>query len=131
MIRAMSDPVLQPAPRPALTDSPWFWATTFSAAGMVFLLVIWPQYAQRQRRLEMQYYARREIERRQVEGAAPARPPGDEGAAAPPVTGELVIALWPLGLLFAALLAISAIMFWRERRALAAPVAAPPQRGAP
>ena len=42
-----------PVQRP-ITDSPWFWALLFSAAGLVCVLVIMPQYEQRQRRLEMQ-----------------------------------------------------------------------------
>jgi hypothetical protein len=88
----------------------------FCAAGTVFLLAAWPQYAKRQRRLEMQYHARQEIARRQVEGTAPAREPGEEGSAPPPVAGELIISLWPLVALFAALFAISAALLWRNRR---------------
>jgi hypothetical protein len=92
-------------------------------------LVIWPQYAKRQRRLEMQYYARREIERRQVEGAPKAQPPGEEGAAAPPAPGELIISLSPLVALFAVLLAVSSAMLWREGRAVHGPPAPAADRG--
>jgi hypothetical protein len=92
----------------------------FSAAGVVLLLVIWPRYTKRQRRLEMQYYARREIERRKVAGAPPARDPGQEGSEPPPQPGELIIPLWPLVALFTALLAISVTMLVRNAGYLAA-----------
>src|SRR5947209_3780978 len=82
------------AAQPAITDSPWFWVAIFSAAGVMFLVAFSPKYAARQRRLEMQYYARQEITRRQVEGSGPAHGPGQE--AAPPAPGELIIPLWPL-----------------------------------
>ena len=110
---------MSPASRPPLTDSPWFWVTLFCAAGMMFLLAIWPQYAARQRRLEMQYRARQEIVRRQAAGESAAREPGQEGDARPPA--ELIIPIWPLWLLLAALLAVSATLLWRSRRRIANP----------
>jgi len=116
-------PSVPPSPRKTpITDSPWFWAMLFCAAGMMFLLAIWPQYAARQRRLEMQYLAREEIVRRQATGERAAREPGDEGEAPPPAVGELMIPIWPLGLLLAALFAVSAMLLWksRRRRAIAA-----------
>ena len=88
----------------------------FCATGTMFLLVMLPRYGQRQRRLEMQYHARQEIARRQVEGTAPAREPGEEGSAPPPVAGELIIPLWPLLALFSTLFAISAALLWQNRR---------------
>ncbi len=103
--------------RPGIADSPWFWAMLFSAAGVVCLLVILPQYAKRQRRLEMQYYARQEIERRQVEGSNAARPQGQEGAAPPPAAGELIIPLWPLLVLFSGMMIVSSAMLWRSKHA--------------
>jgi hypothetical protein len=111
----------QRADVPRLSDSPWFWAMLFGAAGAAILLLAAPQYAKRQRRLEMQYYARQEIERRQVEGQAVARDPGQEGSAPPPEPGQLVIGLWPLVVLSTTLCAISAAMLWRSRRALGEP----------
>lgn len=105
-----------------MIDSPWFWAMLFCAAGMMVLLAMWPRYAARQRRLEMQYLAREEIVRRWAAGERAAREPGDEGAAPPPAAGELMIPIWPLWLLLAALFAVSAILLWqsRRRRAVAA-----------
>ena len=99
-----------------ITDSPWFWVAVFCAAGMMFLLAIGPQYAARQRRLEMQYLARQEIVRRQAEGESAARAAGQEGDAAPPVVGELIIPLWPLLLGITALFVISAVLLWHGRR---------------
>lgn len=88
----------------------------FCAAGLLFLLAIWPQYAARQRRLEMQYLARKEIVRRDVAGESPARAVGDEGEAPPPAPGELIIPLWPLLVPLAVLGALSATFVWRGRR---------------
>ncbi len=58
--------------------------------------------------------------RRRAEGEPVARAAGEEGEAAPPTEDELIIPLWPLGLLFGAALALSATMLWRSRQALAA-----------
>jgi hypothetical protein len=116
--------MIEPSQRadvPRLSDSPWFWAMLFGAAGAIILLVAAPKYAKRQRGLEMQYYARQEIARRQVEGQAVAREPGQEGSAPPPEPGQLVIGLWPLVVVSTTLFAISATMLWRSRRALGEP----------
>jgi hypothetical protein len=88
----------------------------FSAAGLVVLLVVWPKYSERQRRLELQYHARQEIARRRVEGEPAARESGQEGQTAPPETGELLITLWPIALVLVMLLAFSSAMFRRDRR---------------
>lgn len=102
------------ADKPTMTESPWFWVMVFSAAGMMFLLAFSPKYAARQRQLEMQYYAREEITRRQVEGATAA--PGPARESPPPAPGELIIPLWPLMLLCAAICAVSAARVWRVAR---------------
>ena len=119
MMQVMSDAESRSPTRPPLTDSPWFWVMLFCAAGVVLLLVIWPQYSKRQRRLEMQFRAREEIVRRQAAGEPPARVLGREGSAAPPAEGELIIRLWPLLLLFSALFAVSTTMLVRARRSAA------------
>lgn len=111
----MKDEPTPLGPRQPLTDSPWFWAMAFSAAGLLFLLVISPRYAARQRRLEMQYQAHQERYRRQVEGSPAAQPAGQEGSAPPPEAGELIIPLWPLVGLFAGLLALTSGILWRRR----------------
>ncbi len=112
----MSEPASKPHARAPLTDSPWFWVMLFSAVGVVLLLAMSPKYARRQRQLEMQYYARQEIARRQVEGTSDPREPGQEGSVAPPADGELIIPLWPLVSLFATSFAISAALVWRGAR---------------
>jgi hypothetical protein len=81
----------------------------------LFLAAIGPRYAARQRRLEMQFRAREEILHRQATGDAAARPPGAEGEALPPAPGELIIPLWPVLALVAALGALSAGLLWRSR----------------
>jgi hypothetical protein len=91
----------------------------FSAAGVTLLLAMSPKYAARQRRLEMQYYARQEITRRQVEGSADERSKGP--TVAPPASGELIIPLWPLVALFSASFVVSVTLLWRSARATAAP----------
>jgi membrane protein implicated in regulation of membrane protease activity len=93
----------------------------FSVAAMVALVVIWPQYAKRQRRLEMQYQAQQEIARRQVAGEPKARGAGQEGDAPPPAAGELIIPLWPLLLVAAAVTCLSAAMVYRTTRRVEAP----------
>ena len=110
----MSSSPQQPAHRP-ITDSPWFWALLFSAAGLVCVLVIMPQYAKRQRRLEMQYMAREEILRRQAEGEPAAREAGEEGEAAPPAVGELIIPIWPLASVCVAGMGVASYMLWKSR----------------
>jgi hypothetical protein len=115
----MSESSLSPSQRrPSVTDSPWFWVVVFAAAGLVAIWIISGQYAKRQRRLEMQYQAAQEIARRQVMGEAKARPQGLEGEAPPPATGELIIPLWPLVVVFTLVLAGAATMLWREARGL-------------
>jgi hypothetical protein len=92
----------------------------FSAAGLVVLLIAWPKYSERQRRLELQYHARQEIARRRVEGEPQARETGQEGQTAPPAKGELLITLWPIAVVLVVLLAFSAAMFRRDRRRILA-----------
>jgi hypothetical protein len=111
-----SDPPAKPGANAPITDSPWFWLLVFCAAGLLFLAAIWPRYAARQRRLEMQYRAREEILHRQATGDAAARPPGAEGEAPPPAPGELIIPLGPVLVLVAVLGAVSAFLLWRSRR---------------
>lgn len=116
----MSQPSPSPPARQPITDSPWFWLLLFSAAGIVCLMLIAPQYRPRQRRLEMQYRAREEILRRQAEGEPAAREAGQEGDAAPPTTAELIIPLWPLMVACVFVLLLSTGMLWRARRSPAA-----------
>jgi hypothetical protein len=101
--------------RPAMSDSPWFWVLLFSLAGLVALVVISPQYAKRQRRLEMQYQAREEMTRRQLTGEPRARDPGDEGEAPPPAPGDLIIPLWPLELALVVVGGLAGRMLWQSR----------------
>ncbi len=119
------------APRLAWADSAWFWVMAFCVAGALALLVISPKYAARQRRLEMQYQARREIERRQHEGDSGPRERGEEGEAPPPAPGELIISLWPLLALFAVLGLVSAVMWWRTIYRRPASGGAEPPPGGP
>jgi hypothetical protein len=106
----------KPGANVPITDSPWFWLLVFCAAGLLFLAAIWPRYAARQRRLEMQFRAREEILQRQATGDTAARPPGAEGEAPPPAPGELIIPLWPVLVVVAALGILSACLLWRSRR---------------
>ncbi len=116
-------PESSPSPsRPPITDSPWFWLMLFCAACLVLLIVIWPKYRTRQRRLEMQYMAQEEILRRGAEGADAA----PEVPTAPPAPGELIIEVWPLALLAAAGMIVAAVMLHRGRAKLLVPKDPPP-----
>ncbi len=115
----------------APTDSPWFWMMIFSAAGLVVLGVAWPKYVQRQARIELQYRASQEVTRRRVEGEVAARGPGQEGDAAPPATGELLIPLWPIGAVLVVVFGVSASLYWRSRRPAADGPQAPPPGAVP
>jgi hypothetical protein len=87
----------------------------FSTAAVVALVIIWPQYLKRQRRLEMQFQAQQEIVRRRAAGEPRARPAGSEGDAPPPAHGELIIPIWPLAVFALAVGVTSAVMFWRAQ----------------
>lgn len=102
--------------KPSVAESPWFWVMLFCAAGLALLIAMWPRYLARQRRLEMQYMARKEIARRQAAGERAVREPGEEGDAPPPAPGELIIPLWPLVILFSALFTASAALLWRSQQ---------------
>jgi hypothetical protein len=103
----------------------------FCAAGAGILLVMTPRYSKRQTRLEMQYYARQEIARRQVEGVDAASPLGEEGEAPPPAGEELLIPLWPLWSLLTIAFAVSALMLRRTRRTSLGQTPVPHERSGP
>ena len=90
----------------------------FAGMGVVSLVVISPKYSKRQGRLELQYQARQEIARRQVEGTGARREPGQEGNAPPPAPGELLIPLWPLIVGSSSLFFLAVVMLYRDRKAI-------------
>lgn len=46
------------APRPSVTDSPWFWAYLFGAAALVALFLAGGKFGWRQSQIEREYQAR-------------------------------------------------------------------------
>ena len=112
-----NEPAQPHPPKAPLTDSPWFWLFLFGLAGVAALVAITPKYLRRQARIEQQYYANREILRRQAQG------PGQHGTAEvepklPPARGELLVPLKPLLALLVILL-LAAVPVWvlaRRRR---------------
>ena len=73
--------------RSTLTDSPWFWAYLFGAAGLVALFLAGPRYIDRQPQIERQFLAR------QHGGQAVA---GANGPVAPSTSDRMIISLRPL-----------------------------------
>lgn len=112
---------------PAITDSPWFWVMLFSTASLVALALIAPKYSMRQRQLEMQYQAREETLRRNVESDHPA---DDAPTIAPPAPGDLIIPLGPLFGVCAVLLLVSMVLLKRDARR-AGRIPAPGDSGEP
>ena len=95
----------RPAKAP-LTDSPWFWAYLFGAAGMVALFLASPRYVDRQPQIERQYLAR------QNGGQAIT---GAEGPVEPSTSSNMIITLRPLYVTCAALLTFAWVGLWYQR----------------
>ncbi len=112
----------EPQRTAALTDSAWFWLMLFCLVGVALLALMSPKYARRQQRLELQYQAQQEIERRRL---SEPRAESEQPLTAPPAAGELIIPLTPLLSVFIGLFFVSAYGLWRSRRGVP-PGTAPP-----
>ena len=93
--------------RPALTDSPWFWAYIFAAAALIALAVAAPKYSSRQTQLERRFLARQEGGQT-IKGA-------DGQSIAPPTEDNLILRLGPLFIICGSLLVVAWSRFWWTR----------------
>jgi hypothetical protein len=127
--------VLMDAPNPQseirdlkspLTDSPWFWALTFSLMGLLALAVVGfsGKYQKRQAKIELQYQARERV----AEKITAANNPGggertdDSEARRPFATpGNNLITLWPLAVLLGFVAVVAGAMLYRASRAVPGP----------
>ena len=97
----------QPEQRPALTDSPWFWAYIFATAALIALALAAPKYQIRQTQLERQFMARQE-------GGQTIK--GTDGKSIDTPSGEnLIVRLGPLCIIVAGLLVVAWSRFWWTR----------------
>ncbi len=123
-----------PPVKPRLTDSPWFWIYMFSTMALLMLMVMGPKYGHRQTHLEDEFrYGTRTLQR--PGGAGSGSDPDAERANAAddvtaergplsdgpqPLTHDMLISLWPLRALAAAVMVGSCVMlqwsFVRRRR---------------
>jgi len=96
--------------RPAISDSPWFWAYLFSLAALLALALIGPKYSRRQAQIERQFQGRRAA-------VAPASGPATDDDALEPATAgsERLVSLRPLWLGLAGVTTVAWIVFWRKR----------------
>lgn len=95
------------APRPPITDSPWFWGYIFTTAALIALALAAPKYYSRQTQLERQFLARQEGGQT-IKGA-------DGKSIAPPNKDNLILRLGPLFMICSALLLIAWSRFWWTR----------------
>ncbi|MEZ6101983.1 MAG: hypothetical protein R3E01_23865 [Pirellulaceae bacterium] len=92
-----------PGKRPAITDSPWFWASLFCWGAIVALLLAEPRFRGRQAQIERQYQARQR-------SGQTVSPNGQyEPISAP---GATIFNLRPLLIAVASLMFVSWVVFW-------------------
>jgi len=95
-------------PRPAMTDSPWFWAYLFGTAALIALFFAGGKFGTRQAQIEREYQARTRAAQ-QLNGQAPS-----VQLSTPERT---LVTLQPLWYLLAVVTVIGWICFWRSHRA--------------
>ena len=107
--------------RSPATDSPWFWALSFSLTGLLALAVVGfsGRYQKRQATIERQYQARERVaEKLTAENkSGDGERTGNSEAQRPFVTpGNNLITLWPLAILLGIVAAVAAAMLYRGGR---------------
>lgn len=109
---------MAPAPRSRgpITDSPWLWAALFTGVGLAALLATGGKFGRRQANIENKYVARSAVASGQVEPD----PDGEKAKVGdrPPTYStpeKTMIPLWPLEIIFGAIVLVSAVMLLRER----------------
>lgn len=104
------------SPRP-MTDSGWFWATVFSAMGLVAIGLIGGKFDVRQRQVEARYLGRQKAHDERVRRAAglDAVDLADAAVEREVVAPGRIVPLWTLAAFAGTATAFSAAMLWRER----------------
>jgi hypothetical protein len=94
-----------PAPRPPITDSPWFWVYLFATAALAALALVAPKFEVRQAQVE-----------RSIQGRQRAVQSLSSEAPSVPVSqpGDTRLTLQPLFLVMAAAAIIGWIVVWRR-----------------
>lgn len=98
------------SPPASITDSPWFWAYLFGAAGLIALFVAGNKFGPRQAQIEREFQARTRAT--QVLN-------GQQPSLQLSTPENTLITLQPLWFLIAALTIGGWLLYWRSRRAAA------------
>jgi hypothetical protein len=109
--------------RSPITDSPWFWALTFSLMGLLALAAMSGKYGRRQANIERSYQARERVAEKLMaennpEAAARIDNPDARRPYATP--GDDLIPIWPLAVLLGLISMVAATMLRRQQRQLSA-----------
>jgi hypothetical protein len=101
--------------RPAISDSPWFWAYLFGSAALIALFVAGTKFGPRQAQIEREFQARTR---------ATQALNGQDPSIKLSTPENTLITLQPLWIVVAVITIVGWLLFWRSRRASAA--TAPP-----
>jgi hypothetical protein len=112
----MSADEVTTAPRPPITDSPWFWFSLFTAVGLAALLATGGKFGKRQAGIENKYQARSAVASGALEVASDGV--GVKKAAKAPVYStpeKQLIPIWPLEIILGVIFVGSVAMLLRQR----------------
>jgi hypothetical protein len=103
-----------------LTDSPWFWALTFSLMGLLALAAVGfsGKYQNRQAKIELQYQARERVAEKltaENKGTEGERTDNSEARRPFATPGNNLITLWPLAMLLGIVAVVAGAMLYRGR----------------
>ena len=112
----MSADEIAMAPRPPITDSPWFWFSLFTAVGLSALLATGGKFGKRQANIENKYQARSAV----ASGALKVESDGAgvKTATKPPAYStpeKPLIPIWPLEIVIGLIFVGSLTMLLRQR----------------
>jgi hypothetical protein len=97
----------------SVTDSPWFWVASFSAMALVGLFIVGPKYAVREASWEQKLITRGGIQR-PPEDPASEQNTGETPVPPEPAQPNLLVPLWRLKIVAAAVWLVACGMLWRQ-----------------
>ncbi len=112
----MSSGEVVTAPRPPITDSPWFWFSLFTAVGLAALLATGGKFGKRQANIENKYQARSAVASGALE--VESDDVGVKKATKAPVYStpqKHLIPIWPLEIIIGLIFIGSLTMLLRQR----------------